>query len=244
MSARAIGELVAGAAPTKARRTFQPVRRNSYHRHEREHRIWHPIGSSKTDARRFMGALIKAAEIFDDQTKKPGDRMGAIGLTGLKVLKTLCRIVCYRTGRLEPSIAWIQAQTKLARGTVVRALARLKEHGFLDWLRRTEPLDNDGAGPQVRQITNAYWFALRGTALAIVKRLMGKKPPLPGCEEHRRHAAAAETEAMLDGVSAEEQARFIAGAGTTGDVLAALGRALERSASSNKSQNPAEEGRI
>ncbi|HEY0116302.1 MAG TPA: hypothetical protein VGB54_11310 [Allosphingosinicella sp.] len=230
---------------TAAARTFQPVRRNSRHLGEREHRIWHPIGATNEDARRFVGALIKAAEQHDDETKKPGAQMGALGLTGVKVLKALCSFVCYRSGRLDPSIARLQERTRLARATVVRALARLKEAGFLDWLRRTEPVENDGAGPQVRQITNAYWFALKEGALARVKRLLGRRPPLPADAVQRARQDAGETRRMLAAAPCEDQATFLAGSDNPlGEALAGLGRAMDQSASSESRQNPAEDSRI
>ena len=43
-----------------------------------------------------------------------------------------------------------------SRDVVVKALARLRQHGFLNWIRRIEPTGiEDGSGPRVRQIPNA-----------------------------------------------------------------------------------------
>jgi hypothetical protein len=103
--------------------------------------------------------------------------MGALGLSGRAVLEALCEIVDDASGRLEPSIATIAEKAKLGIRTVVRALRRLNDHGFLSWLRRTEAIDNDGAGPQVQQVTNAYWFELRGRAAGLVRLLLGRAPP-------------------------------------------------------------------
>jgi hypothetical protein len=222
-----------------SRRTFQPVRRNSRHEGEREHLVWRPIGSTPEEARRFIGALIKAAEQLDRETKAPGKQMGALGLSGLHVLRALCGIVSYRSGRLEPSIAYIQERTKLARATVVRALARLKQHGFLNWMRRTAPTDNQGeAGPQVRQIPNAYWFGLKDQALAMVKRLLGRTPP----------TAPAEPPAQPPPARARSKAAAFASLQAFSEDPALQGalslireRALRRSASSERSQNPAQE---
>lgn len=220
-------------------RTFQPVRRNSYHMGEREHRIWHPLGKTKKEAWRWRDAVVKAAERFDDLTKDPGAHMGALGLSGIKVLRTLFSYVDLMTGRLEPAIATIAERARLARGTVVRALARLKAHGFLDWLRRTEALDNPGAGPQVTQVTNAYWFALKGRAAGLVKLIMKRwESPPPDDEVARKAHQEAETEAMLDGGSLEDVARFRAGDSPLGDALAGLARSLDKSASSISGQNP------
>lgn len=164
-------------APANTRRTGQPVRRNSYHRGEREHLIWRPLGKTKADARRFRGALLKAAKRLDHSTKDPGTRMGVLGLSGRAVLEALCEIVNDATGRLEPSIATIAEKAKLGVRTVVRALRRLNDSGFLSWLRRTEAIENDGAGPQVQQISNAYWFELRGRAAGLVRLMLGGAPP-------------------------------------------------------------------
>jgi hypothetical protein len=165
-------------APANTRRTGQPVRRNSFNRGEREHLIWKPLGKTKADARRFRGALLKAAKRLDHATKEPGTRMGVLGLSGRAVLEALCEIVDDFTGRLEPSIATIAEKAKLGIRTVVRALRRLHKHGFLSWLRRTEAIDNDGAGPQVQQASNAYWFELRGRAAGLVRLMLsGRAPP-------------------------------------------------------------------
>ena len=171
------GNGASSRAPANIRRTGQPVRRNSFHRGEREHLIWRSLGETRADARRFKWALREAAKRLDHTTKEAGTRMGALGLSGRAVLEALCEIVDDASGRLEPSIATIAEKAKLGIRTVVRALRRLNDHGFLSWLRRTESIDNDGAGPQVQQVTNAYWFELRGRAAGLVRLLLGRAPP-------------------------------------------------------------------
>lgn len=239
MTARAIGELL-GGTHLKARRTFQPVRRSSYHQGEREHQVWRAIAPTKEEARKAIALRMQAAEHFDRRTKVAGKRNGALGHVGLEVLRELYRIVDFKSGRLEPAIATICERIRRSRGAVVAAMARLKEHGFLKWIRRTEPLDNDGAGPQVRQITNAYGFGLPERAAAWVKRKLGKGPP-PDCELDRRARDAEETEAMVATLPLDEQARFLAGDGELGDALARLGRMVGRSANPPSSQNPGPE---
>jgi len=68
--------------------------------------------------------------------------------------------VNYRTGRLEPSIDYLMRKLKRSRDAVMRALARLRQHGFADWLRRFERVERDGPGPRMRQVSNAYRIAL------------------------------------------------------------------------------------
>ncbi|MFL6858375.1 MAG: hypothetical protein ACJ8EB_10775 [Allosphingosinicella sp.] len=153
-----------------ARRTFQPVRRNSYNVGERERHLWRPVDRKEINAR------IQAAEHFDRERKAAGRRNGALGHVGIEVLAALYRIVDYNSGRLEPSIDWICTTIRRSRAAVVRALARLRFHGFISWIRRTEPTGIEGAGPQVRQIPNAYVFGLPADLLAYVARKLGRKP--------------------------------------------------------------------
>jgi hypothetical protein len=168
-----------GAAAAPPRRTGAPVRRNSFNRGEREHLIWKPLGADRSDARRFKGAVRRAAERYDGSTMSPDTRMGgALMLSGIAVLNALLDMADDMSGRLEPSIATIAEKTRLGIRTVVRALRRLSDHGFLSWLRRTEAIDNDGAGPQVQQVSNAYWFELRGRAAGLVRLMLsGRAPP-------------------------------------------------------------------
>lgn len=172
------GSGASSRSPGNIRRTGQPVRRNSYNRGEREHLIWRPLGQSRSEAKRFKGAVRRAAQRYDHSTKSPDTRMGGVlRLSGLAVLDALLDMADDLSGRLEPAIATIAERTKLGVRTVVRALRRLHDHGFLSWLRRTEAIDNEGAGPQVQQVSNAYWFELRGRAAGLVRLLMGRAPP-------------------------------------------------------------------
>lgn len=240
MSARAIGEIIGGLEPAKQRRTFQPCRRNSYHRGEREARLWQPIASTKADAHRLIAARMKAAEFYDRHQKEKGKRNGSLGHVALEVLRELYRIVDFKTGRLEPAIDTICGRVRRARASVVAALARLKAHGFLDWIRRTEPTDNDGAGPQVRQISNAYWFGLPAYAAAWVRKTIGKGPP-PDCELARRAADQAETEAMLNQASTDEEVDFLVGRDSPdAAIFKRMNSTIAKnSASSLGGQNPA-----
>lgn len=228
---RSIGELTRGVLG--GRRTFQPVRRNSYHAGERESQVWRPIDP------REIGARMKAAEHFDRVNKQPGKKNGPLGHVALEVLRELYRLVDYKTGRLDPSIAYLQEKLRRSRVAVVGALARLRINGFLEWIRRTEPIeDAEGVGPRVRQITNAYGFNLPEIARKFVRRIMAKAPP-PADDAFRRAQDTAEVEAMLDRLSPADQARAIASGSGLEDALARLGAALEASdASSLSGQNP------
>ena len=233
MTARSLFEIATGQVMSKARRTYQPVRRNSYNVGEREHRIWKPI------ARKEISARMRAAEQYNYERKQPGQRNGPLGHIGLEVLRVLYRIVDYKTGRLDPSIGYLMERLKRSRAAIVRALAALKQHGFLNWIRRTEPTDNEGAGPQVKQITNAYWFGLPQAAADMVRRMVGKAPP-PDDDVVRRQNDLAELTAMLEQVPLDELPEVMVNDPYLAELLARMGATLEGlSASSLSGQNPA-----
>src|SRR3546814_224403 len=142
MSARSLFEIATGIEH-KARRTFQPVRRNSYNVGEREGRFWRPVNP------RNKWAHIRAAESYDRERKQPGKRNGPLGHIAIELLRELYRIVDYKTGRLDPSIGYLMRQLRRSRAATVHALARLKEHGFLEWIRLHEPTGTVGFGDRM-----------------------------------------------------------------------------------------------
>ena len=103
-----------------------------------------------------MRIFHKAAK-WNGQGKLAGCHGGVIGSHVLLVLHTLIfEFLGYGTGRLDPSYAAIQRKTRLCRQTVAKALARLKELGIINWIRRCrEDRDEDGRFV-LRQETNAY----------------------------------------------------------------------------------------
>lgn len=186
------------------RRTFSPVRRDSFRLGECEANWWRPFDPK--DKHRFM----VAAERFDDEGKAAGARKGALGLHALKVLRQMLRLVDYATGRLEPSINTLAELCRINRSTVVAALQRLRHAGFLAWIRRFAPTDQVGArGPQVEQASNAYRLSIPERALRLIPRL--SPPRAPEDVEADRAARAAERQRMA-----------------TEDDTTALGRQLAR----------------
>jgi len=234
---RSIGDVLKGVTP-RANRTYQPVRRNSFHRGERENRVWRPVD------RKRIGATLRAAENFDRKHKAPGKRNGPLGHVGIEVLRQLYRIVDYRNGRLEPSIDYLMRSVRRSRGAIVAALKRLKAHGFIDWLRRTEPTGiEDGSGPRVKQIPNAYWLKVPRLIGDAVDRLMGKAPT-PVDAEWRAQEGAAEFRAMIASLPLDELPHAIVSDPGLAAILARLGLAVaarEGSASLPCGLNPAEE---
>ena len=84
-----------------------------------------------------LAELLSRAEAFDRRTHTPGKHGGAIGRTGLAVLRALVtRFYNKATGQLDPSLAAIAKAANVARSTVQEALARLEACGFLERTRR------------------------------------------------------------------------------------------------------------
>ncbi|MCP3729234.1 hypothetical protein M9978_02235 [Sphingomonas sp. MG17] len=153
-----------------SRRTFQNVRRGSPHAGGAEIELWK---RHNRFSRAENNAWLSAAEDHERATKKPGKRNGALGDIGMKVLRLLLRLRGKLDGRLDPSYAWIAQQARIARSSVGKALARLKAAGFLDWMRRSEPVEDPEPGGQyVKQTTNAFILKATGAAADMIRRLL------------------------------------------------------------------------
>ena len=198
----------------------EPVRRHSRERGRCEGVFWRP--HKPADSARFM----LAAERFERQGRAKGKRTGPLGTVALEVLRDLLRLIDYRTGRLEPAISTLQRRLRRSRDAVVRALANLRTHGFLDWLRRWEPTGSLD-GPKVKQATNAYRLTLPRAA----ERLLGASHgPTPEPEDiaHVRAERMAAVRAMIDALPLDEQPRAAGASGKLEAALSRLGAAMMR----------------
>ena len=149
----------------------QPVRRHSRPVGQ-EAMFWRP-----TD-RQAVRKIVLAAKRYELVSRRPGRRNGAIGSVAIEILDLLGNLVSFRSGRLDPSIATMQRLLKRSRDAVVTALKALRQHGFLDWLRRYVPTGNTGKGPQVQQTSNAYALRMPKAALRLLPG-HGQPPPVP-----------------------------------------------------------------
>lgn len=215
-------------------RSGEPVWRNSYYRGQIEDRVWRPIhDGTKRGGQRWTRALLKRAKELEFASRlkrreqQPGTENGALGTVGLEVLEYLYRIVDYAKGTLEPAIATIAEEIGRSYSAVHRALVRLRDCGFLRWMRRSEPIEGAEPGePQVRQITNAYALLVPEGMRSWLGRIL-RPAPAPACEADRRASDAAELERMAKALTTEEwQSTF--GAAANGDVLASLAKSLDR----------------
>jgi hypothetical protein len=107
-------------------------------------------------AKKAAVRLWHRARDFDRGTHQPGRHGGAVGPTALAVLHALIfDFLNHRTGRLDPSYAAIAHKAGVCVRTVATALARLRELGILNWVRRCAESWRDGRFV-LEQETNAY----------------------------------------------------------------------------------------
>jgi hypothetical protein len=137
------------------------------------------------------------------------------------VLRELLRLIDYKTGRLDPAITTIAERIGRSVAAVVDALKRLRDHGFLAWLRRYVPTGNAGLrGPQVQQTSNAYRLALPAALLRLFT------VPAPEDDTHRRETAAADAQEMIKRLPLDEQPAALLCDPEMAAALARLGRAI------------------
>jgi len=251
--ARAIAAGTAARVRGDSPRTGAPVWRNSYYVGQIEDRIWKPInGGTRRGGKRWTAALLGAAKRYERKTRaerreiEPGARNGALGDVGLSVLEYLYATVDYATGQLDPALRTIADAIGHSYSAVHRALIRLRDHGFLNWMRRSEPVEDPGPGdPPAKQASNAYALLCPPKMTAWLARLLGNGPQ-PECEADRRKREREDFEAMLAGLSTEE--RFAAtwnGSALLGPTLRALAAGVdERERQGRESSRTDETGGI
>lgn len=219
---QSVFEALGGAGKRRpGRETGQQVHRYSKTAAGGEGRFWQPFNPK--DVARFL----QAAEKYDrlkrlaHRRERNGRENGAIGHVGMEVLRELLRLIDYRTGRLDPAIATLAQRIGRSIAAVADALKRLKEHGFLDWLRRYVPTGNAGLrGPQVRQTSNAYRLMLPAEVLR------GMTAPPPPDDSQRRETAAEEGRAMIAALPLGEQPAEMIDDPELARLLGRLGRSI------------------
>lgn len=200
MTARAIGNVLAGKAEPGTRRTFQKVHRRSFHAGERERREWRQhncFPHSQDNAR--MRALEQLER--EDRRANRGDRKRRREDSCiLGVYRYFLRLRGRESGRLDPTYATIAAALDYAESAVKAAMKRLEALGFLRWIRRTQLLDDPEPGGQyVEQASNAYVLQLAGRAAKLVSRILRELSP-----EQRRRREEQETATRRAAMTSEE----------------------------------------
>lgn len=223
-------DLTRPRALVTGRRTGEPVRRQSRLAGRCEGVFWR-----KTD-RQEVRRIVLAARRYELVGRQAGQRSGPLGHVAIEVLELLANLVSYKTGRLEPSIDYLMEKLRRSRDAIVRALAALRTHGFLDWLRRYEPTGRTGRGPQVRQTSNAYRLYLPALARRLLGRL-GQGAPLPDDFAHAREVRKAELEVYRASLPLDQLALFEVEDDELAKVLARLGRVIQERESVGRTES-------
>ncbi|BBF70170.1 hypothetical protein [Sphingomonas bisphenolicum] len=150
----------AGGKLGNRKRGHDPVHRYSYDVDSRQADVFRPVADGTVaGGLAWADDYIRLAKEYDIIHKKKGERSPLMA-NGIRVLEALLRqFLDFKTGQLDPALTSLMKVTALSKNAVVDALHRLKEHGFLDWVRRSEKTTKVGeAGPQRQQATNAYHF--------------------------------------------------------------------------------------
>lgn len=221
-----IGVLLTGAPAGPAP---QPVRRGSRLAGRCEGTFWRAI------SRQEVRHILLAARRYELVGRRAGRRNGPLGHVALEVLELLGHLVSYRTGRLEPSLEYLMRTLRRSKDAIVRALRSLRDHGFLDWLRRYVPTGQEGRGPQVRQTSNAYRLALPARALRLLGRLM-QAPPVPDDVSHAREQHKTEQEAYRASLPLDEFALLEVEDDRLSRLLASLGRSVQERESAQQTE--------
>lgn len=178
---RAAGAALSGRE--RAPEAERPIHRNSFDVDDGRAQVWRPIADgTKRGALRWREKLLQVAREFDNTTRlknrlQSGKKNSRGDLTpyGVAVLEAVLHFpyFCFKTGRLDPALTQLEKITGFARKTIVAALKRLQDHGFLKWVRRTRRKpDSEGVfGPQREQTNNAYFFDITELASEARQRL-------------------------------------------------------------------------
>lgn len=223
MTARSLFEVASGiAAQNGERERGQPVRRNSYFPDDRRAlAMWKPLDKKEAT----VAERLTAAERYNRDMRKAGERRGPLGEIALEVYR-LMHFEIDKKGRLDPAIDYIAKKIRRSRKAVVDALSRLRDHGFLDWVRRAEKVEEaEGQkGPQVKQISNAYVLKLPKLAMDFIRGRKG--PEKPVCEEDRRATHKAEKEEMVTSLPLQEVPAAYVEDNSLREILSRMGASL------------------
>ena len=205
--------------PTGPGRTGEPVRRHSHMAGRCEGLFWRRM--DRAEARR----VVIGARKYELAGRQAGQRNGPLGFVALEILDLMANLINGKTGRLDPSLNFLMATLKRSRDAIHRALKALRDHGFLDWLRRYVETGNEGRGPRVQQTSNAYRLFLPARALRLLGRA-GQPAPVPDDFDQEKATRAAERASQEATLSFEDYARHHVEDDALAAVLAKLGASV------------------
>lgn len=222
--------LTAALQQASAERERAPVRKHSRAAGRCESVFW------RKTSRQEIRQVVLAARRYELGCKKPGARNGPLGSVAIEILELFANLVDFKSGRLDPSIETMMRHLRRSRDAIVRALKALRDHGFVDWLRRYVPCERNGRGPQVKQTSNAYRLTIPARAKQFLGRF-GTPTPLPEDDEHRRAEQSLIIETHRATLELDERALFDVGDNPLGQALARLARSMKERESAKQTES-------
>jgi hypothetical protein len=138
----------------------QRIWRGSYDENDSRAQVAMPTGGDTKSALTFIDVYVLGLKKWANESKQRG-RAHSITHNMIAVAETLLRrCTDFKTGRCTPCIETIMGKTGFARPTVISHLAKLRDQGMLDWVRRTVRTTG-GEGPRIAQTSNAYFVDLQ-----------------------------------------------------------------------------------
>lgn len=242
----AAGVLRRAGVPTRSgspHPTGAAVLRGSLEEGSFEHRFWRVYQKGETD--RLHQAAVDLARLRRhglraDRRQARGNEAGAaapatmpppLSQSATAIFKLLCELGRLCKGQIYPTYDWFIEKTGFARATVARAIAQLKEAGFLLIQRRCKRVDRDGPGPRFQQTSNAYrleWPAGLDRWLNALRAPC----PLPDDELVRLQATEEDLRVMEQPRNSEKSSAQTA----LLDTLASMARTIEERESQKDTQ--------
>ncbi len=158
--------LAEGPDFTKVRRsaTFAPV----------------PIIAYSPQAAREIMRQARQIERETYAARAKGEHGGGLGRLGLQLLEWFAFTLWPKSGRfgMVPSLAHVATGARMSRASVVEAMKRLEQFGFLTIQRRRKRVETP-LGVKVTQAASAYTLGLARGLGALALAAFGKRPPAP-----------------------------------------------------------------
>lgn len=153
------------------RRTYQKVRRESR---------WAGQESWKSISVQHGKDMVLALQVYREKLRQPGQRWGSAGTISagaVDMYRLMVNIAVRGRGRLEPSVAWLAERLNVPAKVIHSWKDQLRDHGFLTWQRRYVESGLRGRrGPQVKQISNAYYLKTPPKAWDAISKILRRRP--------------------------------------------------------------------
>ncbi|WP_242913495.1 hypothetical protein [Brevundimonas pishanensis] len=171
---------VAAPLPGSAIRR-EPEHRRTYQRVRRESR-WAGQERWQSISVQHGKDMVLALQVYREKLRQPGQRWGSAGTISagaVDLYRLMVNMAVRGRGRLEPSVAWLAEKLNVPAKVIHSWKNQLHDHGFLNWQRRYVEAGLKGIrGPQVKQISNAYYLKTPAKAWDAISKIIRRRPQM------------------------------------------------------------------